>query len=65
MTYAAPRGLRAAKWILELYGPCYSVPAMRYMHVTTDYQLIKNPGYNRQHGPVPSNFRAERAWRGA
>jgi high affinity Mn2+ porin len=35
--------------ILETY---YSVPVGRYVHVTTDYQLINNPGYNRQRGPV-------------
>lgn len=35
--------------ILETY---YSVAAFRFTHVTADYQLINNPAYNRDRGPV-------------
>jgi high affinity Mn2+ porin len=35
--------------ILETY---YSVPVRRVAHVSLDYQLVDNPGYNRDRGPV-------------
>jgi high affinity Mn2+ porin len=35
--------------IIETY---YSVPVMRYAHLTGDYQIINNPAYNRERGPV-------------
>jgi high affinity Mn2+ porin len=43
--------LRAAgpEQILEAY---YSYAALRFAKVTADYQLINNPAYNRQRGPV-------------
>jgi high affinity Mn2+ porin len=30
---------------------CYRLPLGK-LQVTADYQLIVNPGYNRDHGPV-------------
>jgi high affinity Mn2+ porin len=35
--------------ILETY---YSVAVFSFAHVTADYQVINNPAYNRQRGPV-------------
>jgi high affinity Mn2+ porin len=35
--------------ILETY---YSIPMFHYAHLTADYQLVNNPAYNRQRGPV-------------
>jgi high affinity Mn2+ porin len=35
--------------IIETY---YRVPVTRFAHFTADYQLINNPAYNRQRGPV-------------
>lgn len=35
--------------LLETY---YSVAIFSFAHVTADYQLINNPAYNRQRGPV-------------
>jgi high affinity Mn2+ porin len=35
--------------IVETY---YSLAAFKYAHVTADYQLIVNPAYNRDRGPV-------------
>jgi high affinity Mn2+ porin len=39
----------APEQILETY---YSVAVFSFAHVTADYQLINNPAYNRQRGPV-------------
>jgi len=38
-----------AEQILETY---YSAAAFSWAHVTLDYQLVKNPGYNTDRGPV-------------
>jgi high affinity Mn2+ porin len=35
--------------IIETY---YSVPVMHYAHLTGDYQIINNPAYDRERGPV-------------
>jgi high affinity Mn2+ porin len=36
--------------ILETY---YSLGFLHAIHLTLDYQWVKNPGYNRDRGPVP------------
>jgi high affinity Mn2+ porin len=43
LTHAGP------EQILEAY---YSLPVFKYAHLTSDYQFINNPAYNRDRGPV-------------
>jgi high affinity Mn2+ porin len=38
-----------AEQILETY---YSAAAFSWVHVTLDYQFVKDPGYNTDRGPV-------------
>jgi high affinity Mn2+ porin len=38
-----------AEQILETY---YSCALLRWVHVSLDYQWVKNPGYNSDRGPV-------------
>jgi high affinity Mn2+ porin len=38
-----------AEQILETY---YSVGALSWLHVTVDYQWVKNPAYNTDRGPA-------------
>jgi high affinity Mn2+ porin len=38
-----------AEQILETY---YNCALLRWVHVSLDYQWVKNPGYNRDRGPV-------------
>jgi high affinity Mn2+ porin len=43
LTHAGPER------ILETF---YSLPVLKYAHMTADYQFVSNPAYNRDRGPV-------------
>ncbi len=36
----------------QIFESYYMLPVLTYAHVTADYQLIVNPAYNRDRGPV-------------
>ena len=36
----------------QIFESYYMLPVLTYAHITADYQLIVNPAYNRDRGPV-------------
>jgi high affinity Mn2+ porin len=45
--------------VLETY---YDFPVWKTVHVAVDYQVISNPAFNRDRGPVPAIFGGRLHW---